>query len=241
MADGVKTGGLLLANLQGALGFEKPTPDFPLRGGTIVWLCLLVTKSIYDPVRCCALLRCLGFLPFRRSTAPLAIFSAPLRLVMASLKAGFGLKSFLVFIQLVLVVALPSTSRLLYRAAPQTPSSDPFYTPPAGFESSAPGTILRSRNVPSPLAFLSIAPINIKGAYQLLYRTTDSLGNPEATVTTVIVPYNADPKKLLSYQFAEDGAWVNCAPSYVLQQGSNIISGGTSPAELLLVIAALNQ
>lgn len=160
---------------------------------------------------------------------------------MASPKAGFGLKPFLLLIQLVLVVALPSTSRLLYRAAPQPPSSDPFYTPPAGFENSAPGTILRSRNVPSPLAFLSIAPINIKGAYQLLYRTTDSLGNPEATVTTVIVPYNADSKKLLSYQFAEDGGWINCAPSYVLQQGSNITSGGSSPAELLLVIAALDQ
>lgn len=160
---------------------------------------------------------------------------------MASLKTGFGLKSLLLLIQLVLVTALPPASRLLYRAAPQPPSVDPFYIPPAGFESSAPGTILRTRKVPNPLALLSIAPVNVQGAYQLLYRTTDSLGNPEATVTTVIVPHNADPKKLLSYQFAEDGGWVNCAPSYVLQQGSNIISGGTSPVELLLVIAALNQ
>ena len=160
---------------------------------------------------------------------------------MGSLKTGFGLKSLLLLIHLVLAAALPPAARLLERAAPLDPSADPFYTPPPGYENSAPGTILRTRNVPSSLALASILPINIHGAYQLLYRTTDSLGNPQATVTTVIVPYDADPKKILSYQFAEDGAWINCAPSYVLQQGSNIVNGGTSAPELLFIIAALNQ
>ena len=160
---------------------------------------------------------------------------------MASLKIGFGLKSLLLLIHLVLAAALPPAARLLDRAAPLDPSADPFYTPPSGYESSAPGTILRTRNVPTSLALSSILPINVHGAYQLLYRTTDSLGNPQATVTTVIVPYNADPKKLLSYQIAEDGAWINCAPSYVLQKGSSIEDGGTSAPELLFIIAALNQ
>jgi hypothetical protein len=74
-----------------------------------------------------------------------------------------------------------------------------------------------------------------------MYRTTDSLGNPEAAVTTVIVPYNPDTTKLLSYQIAEDGSWLNCAPSYGLQEGSNFLDADTSGIELLLIIAALDQ
>lgn len=157
---------------------------------------------------------------------------------MLSLKVGFGLKTLFLFLQLALAFSIPSTLPVWKRSTPVPPTEDPFYTPPSGYESSAPGTILRSRNVPYPLALLNLVSINIQGAYQLLYRTTDSLGNPEATVTTVIVPYNPDTTKLLSYQTAEDSSWLNCAPSYGLQQGANISS---SSIELLLIIAALDQ
>lgn len=160
---------------------------------------------------------------------------------MASLKMGFVLKSLILFLQLTLTGALPPSERVWERAAPIAPSADPFYIPPAGFESAAPGAILRSRSVPNKLAIGSILPINIQGSYQLLYRTTDSLGNPQATVTTIIVPYNANPKKLLSYQIAEDAAWINCAPSYVLQQSSSLLSTGSGSVEIILMIAALNQ
>lgn len=68
---------------------------------------------------------------------------------------------------------------------PIPPSDDPFYTPPAGFESAKPGQILNSRPVPSALSLFQLIPLQLKGAYQLLYRTTDALGNPSATVTTV--------------------------------------------------------
>ena len=57
----------------------------------------------------------------------------------------------------------------------------------------------------------------------------------------MIVPNNADTSKLLSYQIAEDAAWVNCAPSYALQEGSNLLDGGSGSAEILLIIAALDQ
>lgn len=156
-------------------------------------------------------------------------------------KMGFWPKSFLLLLQLALAAALPPTARVWDRSSPLLPSDDPFYTPPAGYESSAPGTILRSRNVPNALAIGSILPVNVQGAYQLLYRSTDSLGNPQATVTTIIVPYDADPNKLLSYQIAEDGAWINCAPSYAIQKGSNILDDGTGTVEMLLIIAALDQ
>lgn len=160
---------------------------------------------------------------------------------MGSQKMGFWLKSFLLLLQAVLAPALPFSTRVWGRSAPLQPSEDPFYTPPAGYESSAPGTILRSRAIPDTLAISSILPINVQGAYQLLYRTTDSLGNPQATVTTIIVPHKANPKKLLSYQIAEDGAYINCAPSYVLQQGSELNDSGSSAAEILFIIAALDQ
>ncbi|KAI4672754.1 uncharacterized protein J4E78_001256 [Alternaria triticimaculans] len=127
-------------------------------------------------------------------------------------------------------------------SAPIPPSDDPFYTPPAGFESAKPGAILRSRPVPSALSLFQTIPLNLKGAWQLLYRTTDSLGNPVATVTTVMVPKNADSKKLLSYQVAEDsGGEINCAPSYTLQTKSNTTYAGTGGIEAALIAASLNQ
>jgi hypothetical protein len=53
------------------------------------------------------------------------------------------------------------------------------------------------------LAAFSAFPQNIKGVYQFLYRSTDALGIATATVTTLMVPVNADPSKLVSYQTAE--------------------------------------
>ncbi|OAQ59683.1 secretory lipase [Pochonia chlamydosporia 170] len=100
------------------------------------------------------------------------------------------------------------------------PVNDPFYTPPAGFETKKAGTILRNRLVPSPLE----SSLNISSAHQILYRTTNSFGKAIATVSTILVPKNADPSKLLSYQVAEDAASPNCCPSYVAQKGSQ--SGG---------------
>ncbi|GAB5593412.1 hypothetical protein Unana1_08312 [Umbelopsis nana] len=126
------------------------------------------------------------------------------------------------------------------RRAPVLPPDDPFYTPPAGYESSPPGTILRTRPVPNKLAAFATFPQNVANAWQILYRTTDSLGNAQATVTTVMEPHNPDRSKLLSYQVAEDSAYMGCAPSYVLQQGSGS-SGLVTQAELLLMDAALDR
>lgn len=72
--------------------------------------------------------------------------------------------------------------------------------------------------MPSPIVDLAHI-LNLNASHQVLYRTTDTFGNATATVTTLLVPYNADTTKLLSYQVAEDAACVNCAPSYALQAG----------------------
>src|SRR5665811_223619 len=77
-------------------------------------------------------------------------------------------------------------------ARPVLPSQDPFFAPPAGFEHAEPGTVLRSRDV--ELGFLGLIPQKF-AATQLLYRTTDMHGAPEATVTTVLVPAERTPEK----------------------------------------------
>lgn len=84
---------------------------------------------------------------------------------------------------------------------------DGFYDPPLGFELEEPGTILRSRAV-EELPGLE----GVQGVYQLLYRTADTFSNPEAAVTTVIVPENAT-SKVISYQIPEDAVADHCAPS----------------------------
>ncbi|WP_157777640.1 lipase family protein [Nocardia terpenica] len=93
------------------------------------------------------------------------------------------------------------------------PQDDPFYSPPAGFEATEPGTVLRSR----PVQLQFQAPVQ---SWQLLYRTTDFKGDPDATVTTVILPADVRPDRpVLSYQPPMDSPTTRCAPSYQLQAG----------------------
>ncbi|KAK4495560.1 hypothetical protein PRZ48_001225 [Zasmidium cellare] len=84
------------------------------------------------------------------------------------------------------------------------PSQDPFYAQPSNISSYAPGAIIDARSMPTNInsLFPNEPNITVEEAYQYLYRTTDSLGNAVAAVTTLLVPYNADSSKLLSYQTA---------------------------------------
>ena len=136
-----------------------------------------------------------------------------------------------------LVLTAPTTG-------PAFPVDDPWYVPPEGFESTAPGTILRSRTPPYPMAAFGVAKVNVAEAHQLLYRTTNSFGDPIATVSTILVPHNADYTKLLSYQVAQDAADPNCAPSYAFQfeAARNGPLGLILPqAELLLMATAMDK
>lgn len=81
------------------------------------------------------------------------------------------------------------------------PDGDPFYKPPPGWETKVPGSILASRPVPNPLTLNNAKAIKPKGAWQLLYRTQNSVGEPEATVVTVLEPYNAKKHNLFVYHF----------------------------------------
>ncbi|KAH9845902.1 C-type lectin [Teratosphaeria destructans] len=57
-------------------------------------------------------------------------------------------------------------------------------------------------------------------AYQILYKSTDALGKPTASVTTVIIPNN---------------------PDYTKVTGTNTTYGGTGSIEIMLIAAALDQ
>lgn len=140
-----------------------------------------------------------------------------------------------------LAVSTAAAPVLEKRATPVLPTEDPFYTPAPGFESAANGAILRSRPVPGKLAAFQAIPLQPKAAYQILYKSNDTLGNPTASVSTILIPNNADFTKVVSYQVAEDASSINAAPSYVIQAGTDTTYGGTGSIEILLIAAALDQ
>lgn len=137
----------------------------------------------------------------------------------------------------VLVLALAGLSTAAY-AGPPPPQSDPFYSPPSGYESKAPGDVLRSRQASVAVFSLFSEPI---GATQVLYRTTDALGNPSATAALVLVPRAARAHRpLISYQVAEDSLATKCAPAYQLQAGvppENLVT----QAEIIIIDGLLEQ
>lgn len=96
-------------------------------------------------------------------------------------------------------------------SAVSVPASDPWYTPPANWQSTAPGTILKTRSV------------NAYGlavyAKQSLVRSTDAKGNPISVATTLMVPMGIwlGYRPLVSYQPAIDSLGDQCQPSYELQ------------------------
>ncbi|CRZ14506.1 lipase family protein [Mycolicibacterium neworleansense] len=123
-------------------------------------------------------------------------------------------------------------------ARPVLPHKDAFYVPPAGFQHAEPGTVLRSRDV--ELAFLGLIPQRLH-ATQLLYRSTDRNGVPEAAATTVIVPADAAPDcPVVSYQCAIDAISGRCFPSYALRHHAKA-TGSLAQLEFLLISAALAE
>ena len=137
-------------------------------------------------------------------------------------------------------IGRPPHEELRRKVRPLLPSDDPFYQPPPGFQHAEPGTVLRSRDV--ELAFLGLIPQPVS-AVQLLYRTMDMNGEPEATVTTVIAPAGLAPGQtcpLLSYQCAIDAMTSRCFPSYALRRRAKAL-GSLTQFEFLLINAAVAE
>ncbi|KAM7196270.1 lipase 2 [Naviculisporaceae sp. PSN 640] len=128
-------------------------------------------------------------------------------------------------------LALP-ISRAYYSAGfLPPPTYDPWYSPPEGWESAAPGTPLRIRQPAypgNPVRFC-------KDTLQILYRSSDTHGNPSWSVTTIFRPndtyFNSLPsppnlknfagelrgRGVVSYQVPSDSVAPDAAPSNLLQ------------------------
>lgn len=101
---------------------------------------------------------------------------------------------------------------------PVSPGADPFYLPPSPIPHVAPGTILRSR--PVTIRGLGL-PMPVR-AWQVLYRSTDAQGRPNAVSGTVGVLDDGRPltgRPLVAYNVGSHGLGPTCAPSYLLRQG----------------------
>ncbi|MFC4375048.1 lipase family protein [Nocardia halotolerans] len=125
-------------------------------------------------------------------------------------------------------------------ATPPLPPDDPFYTAPPDVETLAPGTVVRAR--PVELALFGVVAQRV-AAWQLLYRTCDLDGLAEVTVTTVLLPWGADPRvarPLVSFQCAIDAVAPRCFPSYALRRGASTI-GSIAPLELPIIAMALRR
>ncbi|WP_405163835.1 lipase family protein [Nocardia sp. NBC_01499] len=127
------------------------------------------------------------------------------------------------------LIALPAMSFAAGSAAHAeaallTPTADPFYRAEGPLTDVAPGTVLKTRTV-------KLAPTGTQlplDATQVLYRTTGQLGEPAATVTTIIRPPAASsPLRIVSYQSAYDALGARCDPSYTLRGGGPLATADT--------------
>lgn len=147
------------------------------------------------------------------------------------------------------VAAVMAAANVMTTPASATPDTfDSFYTPPADYEASEPGSILRIRSIQP--SFNQSLPMWVD-AWQLLYRTTDADGSPYAAVTTVLKSRsNPRPAAILSFQNMIDAVAPHCQPSQALQQGqvalidpskSRPIQLSTMANDTPLVAAALSR
>ncbi|AVH22628.1 lipase family protein [Nocardia cyriacigeorgica] len=115
---------------------------------------------------------------------------------------------------------------------------DPFCVPPPDALATEPGTVIRSRAV--QVAWFGRIPQRVQ-AWQLLYRTADRQGTAEVALTTVLLPYGADPadaRPLVSFQCAIDAVASSCFPSYALRRGARVF-GAIPQLEYPLIAYAL--
>ncbi len=116
-------------------------------------------------------------------------------------------------------------------AAPTLPSQDPFYSYSGSLSGFGPGAVLRTRSV-------SVAELGIGtpvSATQVLYRTTGELGQPTATVSTILSPLGTlGQRKIVSYQTAYDALGSECDPSYTLQGGNSSYSTAQDEEQIIL-------
>ncbi len=119
------------------------------------------------------------------------------------------------------------------------PSADAFYVPPPGWAAASPGTVLQYR--PVDIAAYGLIRQQVD-AWQLLYRTMDVHGRPDAAVVTVLLPPTIDRERtrVLAYQCAIDSVTERGMPSFLFRAGAGII-GSAPQTEYLFIASALER
>jgi hypothetical protein len=119
----------------------------------------------------------------------------------------------------------PAATATAADAAAAAPGQDSFYTPPSPLPAGQPGDVIRSRPSVYSLDPILRSPVAGVTARQVLYRSTDALGQPMAVSGTVLVPTArwAGPgsRPLVTYAVGTRGVGDDCAPSYTLSQGAD--------------------
>jgi triacylglycerol lipase len=143
-----------------------------------------------------------------------------------------ALISYLLAITMALTHCLPAL------AQPLPPTIDPFYKPKDdSWKTKDPGWILDHRRVTLPSIFPGTeSPLT---AHQLLFVTRNASNDPTTSVTTVIRPQHANPKRLLSYQIAYDSPDVNCSPSFGLQKDAHKNARAWNQLQMMFILPYL--
>lgn len=114
-------------------------------------------------------------------------------------------------------------------SAPLSPDQDPFYAAPGNLADYSNGAVIAERPETVHLGTTTSTPIR---AEQILYRSTDQLGHPSATVTTVLTPGHASLiPHIVEYLSFYDGLGPLCDPSYTLAGGDPGTASMRSQAE----------
>jgi pimeloyl-ACP methyl ester carboxylesterase len=117
------------------------------------------------------------------------------------------------FLLLALLVAVGLGAHPASAAAPY---NDDFYVPPSPLPAGAPGDIIRWR--PSTAG----APRYPVNAWQVMYLSTNALGQPDAVTGTVLVPDGVNPATapIVSFAAGTQGPAFRCATSKMIQAGA---------------------
>lgn len=133
-----------------------------------------------------------------------------------------GIRAALLLALLLLVAAFAPAAH----AAVPTPEEDPFYkyTGKTPLAKIAPGKVLKTRTLTWHVAGLAL-PVAV---VQLLYRSTDAVGQPTVNVTSVLLPPGgAGVANVVAYQSFYDSLNPNDEPSYAISGGTTL--GGAIP------------
>lgn len=114
----------------------------------------------------------------------------------------------LALIACLLVAASPAPAQPTVPAA----DPDPFYWAPPDLAGRANGDVLRARPV-------DVSRYGIAEGWQLLFRSTNSSGEPIAAATTVMVPRGSVDRPLVSFQAIINALGTQCGPSHTLFTG----------------------